>query len=233
VEQSDVDLDVVYSSGTCEHKPLRISSVKNPRNDGDLKTLEIRILSPAFFSRFVHYAHTSEAFDRECTFTDVKNRTIWFSRPDFLPLLLQGEKVIFAVDVRLDAVGRLRWNTHRRIRSPPATPIYTSTPQAEKVTKVEDIRRLSFSSLDRFLQAHSDRSWLYRRQCMRLFLAQRFTLGFTAIIDGLDFCIRVWLIQLAVSRAFQSSSASLIAGLNTSVLQSSVVHILAYLKGTD
>jgi hypothetical protein len=42
------------------------------------------VLTPAFFSRLVHYAHSSEVFDRECVFTDERNRIIWVSKPALL-----------------------------------------------------------------------------------------------------------------------------------------------------
>jgi hypothetical protein len=231
VEHCNTDLDVVYSSPTCGDKPICFSSVRSLRTDRDMRTLEMRILSPAFFSRFIHYAHTSEAFDRECTFTDKKNRTIWVSRPELLPLLLKGERDELLMETHLEPLNRFRWGAHRRIRCPPSSPTYPSVQQDENVVKVKDIRMRPFSPMDRFV-LRSERAWFYRRQCMRLFLAQRLALGFTPVIDLLDFSIRVFWIHLAISCAFQPSHISIISSLNTSLLQSSFVHMFASLKGT-
>jgi hypothetical protein len=68
---------------------------------------------------------------------------------------------------------------------------------------------------------------------MRLFLAQRLVLGFTPVIDLLDLSIRSFLIHLAISAAFSSNHASVSSRLNTVLLRSSLVHIFAYLKGTN
>ena len=49
------------------------------------RTITIQILSPAFYSRFVHYAHAKEAFDREYLATEEKNRTLVIKNPSLLP----------------------------------------------------------------------------------------------------------------------------------------------------
>jgi hypothetical protein len=232
VEHSNADLDLVYSSPTCGNKPIYFSSIRSPCTDRDMRTLEIRILSPAFFSRFVHYAHTSEAFDRECIFTDEKNRTILISRPELLLLLLKGERDVLLMEAYLDPLNRFRWSAHRRLRCPPGSPTYPSVQQDESIATVKDIRMRSFSPMD-CIVLRSGRAWFYRRQCMRLFLAQRLVLGFTPVIDLLDLSIRSFLIHLAISAAFSSNHASVSSRLNTVLLRSSLVHIFAYLKGTN
>lgn len=232
VEHSESDLDLIYTSPTSGNKPVRFSSIKNPGTDRDLRTLEIRVLSPAFFSRLVHYAHTSEAFDRECIFTDEKNRTICVSRPELLPQLLKSERDVSFLETHLGRLNRLRWDVHRQIRCPLGPPTYPSNSQANNVAKTKDIRQRPFSPLDRVV-LRSGGAWLYRRQCMRLFLAQRLALGFTPLIDLLDLLIRVFFVHLAVSSAFAFSQVNVILNIGTLLLQSSLVHIFAYLKGTE
>jgi hypothetical protein len=160
----------------------------------DPDKLEIRVLSPAFFSRLVHYAHTTEAFDRESIFTDEKNRTIFISRPELLSKLFFADDEIKAKAYQANGLDRYRWKIHQRLRCPPATPAYLfSQPHA----KLTDIRLLTSSPLDRFVQQSCADTWLYRRQCVRLFLAQRFFFGFTELVDLSDVLLRLALIIVA------------------------------------
>jgi hypothetical protein len=48
------------------------------------KTLDLRVLTPIFYSRFVHYAHDLEAFFSEYH----ESGTIWLSQPSLLPELV-------------------------------------------------------------------------------------------------------------------------------------------------
>jgi hypothetical protein len=231
VENCNTDLDLVYYSPIFGENSLYFSSVKGPRTDRAMITLEIRIISPAFFSRFVHYAHTSEAFDRECIFTDEKNRTVWVSRPELLPLLLKGERDVLFMETYLGPLNRMRWALHERLRCPPSQPTYPNVQNDENTVEVKDIRMRPLSPMDRFV-LRSERAWLYRRQCMRLFLTQRLSLGLTAVIDLLDLSIRIFLIHLSVSSAFAPVQNSIISSLNMALLQSTFVHIFAHIKGT-
>lgn len=230
IDNSDAELDLAYISPTSGNKPMRFSSIEDHGTHRNMRTLEIRVLSPAFFSRFVHYAHTSEAFDREGLFTDEKNRTILVSNPELLTLLLKSERDISFMKTYLTPLDRLRWDIHRKTRCPPGSPTYPSIRQDSTVAKVKDVRMKTFSPMDRVVQ-RSGRAWLYRRQCMRLFLAQRLALGFTPLLDFLDLSIRVLLIHLAMSSAFQSTHFSLVPSLSKLFL-SSLIHVFAYLKGT-
>ncbi|TID20871.1 dna-binding wrky domain-containing protein [Venturia nashicola] len=231
VDNSDADLELVYTSPTSGNKPLRFSSIEGQSGDRDMRTLEIRILSPAFFGRYVHYSHTSEAFDREGMFTDEKNRTILVSNPEFLTLLLKCERDISFMKTYLTPLDRLRWNVHRQTRCPPGSPTYPSVQQDKHVVKAKDVRMRPFSPMDRVVQ-RSGLAWLYRRQCMRLFLAQRLVLGFTPLIDLLDLSIRVFLIHLAITSAFESTQRGLIPSL-PKLLLPSLVHVFALFKGSD
>jgi len=231
VENSDAAVKVIYKSATRTVGSESFTSLKAHHGDENTQTLEIHILSPAFFSRFVHYAYTSEAFDRECIFTDEKNRTVWISRPELLPLLLNGEKDVKATHTQRSAMDHLRWIIHKRLRCPPAPQVYTFHKQAEHPAKVEDIRLLPFSSLDHYVQAHCEQPWLYRRQCMRLFLAQRLVLGFAGVIDGLDLLTRSCFVYFAVSSIFHHSTANVMSLLKM-LVQLSLVHIWSFGKGS-
>lgn len=166
--------------------------------------LDIRVLTGAFYSRFVHYSHTSEAFDRECLFTDEKNRTLWISQPDLLPKLLPKRALEDLKEqeqfVKRDYLGELRWTLLRKLRCPPADPAYPISPKSARFD-IDDIRDHSFSELDRFVRgpAGMRNAGQYRRAVTKLFLAQRYALGFTEVIDLFDFCLRAMFCWIGAS----------------------------------
>lgn len=67
---------------------------------------------------------------------------------------------------------------------------------------MEDVRALPLSEFDCFVRSVQGQSWAasYRRVVTKLFLAQRFSLGFAEVIGVLDMMIRVVLCCVA---AFQ------------------------------
>ncbi|OAG11695.1 uncharacterized protein CC84DRAFT_1107391 [Paraphaeosphaeria sporulosa] len=184
----DKPQDVVAST----HRRDRHSSVKS---------LDIRVLTGAFYSRFVHYSHTSEAFDRECLFTDEKNRTLWISQPELLQELLPKKLLEDPKEqqgfVERAYLSELRWTLLRKLRCPPADPAYPISPKSAQFD-LDDIREHTFSELDRFVRGSTGLHYAghYRRAVTKLFLAQRYALGFTEVIDVLDLCSRTMLCWL-------------------------------------
>lgn len=158
--------------------------------------LELRVLTPVFYSRFIHYAHTSEAFDRECIFTDKRNRTVWISNPEMLSLLLPKSKVPppeeEARGIKRNQLEELRWALLRKLRCPLPEPAYPVTPRSPSFD-IDDIRTLPFSDLDIFARSRHGRfiAGLYRRAVTRVFLAQRVALGFVEVVDGIDLLLRI------------------------------------------
>jgi hypothetical protein len=173
------------------------------RNRG-LRELEIRVLTPAFYSRFVHYAHTSEAFDRECIFTDEKNRTLWISRPELLPLLLN--RSVAAEDqpplVTRGYFDELRWNILKKLRCAPAIPAYSSSSSYNPALTTEDVQALPYSEFDQYVRNRCPRAQArkYRRTITKLFLAQRLCFGFAQIVRLLDLIVRLLLCYLGLSQ---------------------------------
>jgi hypothetical protein len=176
----------VYSNPRCDE--LRPPDQTNV----DLK---ICVISPAFFARFVHYVHSGEAFDRECVFTDEKNRTVWVSSPELLYSLLSISSSTSAQAGPLSILQRMRWQLHAVLRCPPPAQVY---PSSMRVAGAEDIRRTELSELDRFVMKYMRaQAVAYRRLCARLFLAQRLAFGFVQILDLIDFAFRASLAWLA------------------------------------
>lgn len=232
VDRSNGKLEVIYKSGLDSAKVQTFLSGTTDQTS-PAERLEISVLSPVFFSRFVHYAHTVEAFDRECIFTDEMNRTVSVSRPELLPLLFSADRKPYT-QREPDFIDRLRWNIHQQLRCPPASPTYLFPHTG---VTVQDIRSFTISPLDRFVQLSELDSSLYRRQCSRLFLAQRFAFGFTEVVDILEMLVRVTLLAFAVSATMKPSSQhlmgnrSFIVNAAQELMMINSVNGWAYLKG--
>jgi hypothetical protein len=111
-----------------------------------------------------------------------------------LSKLFSAERKIKAKTYEPNGIDRYRWNVHQRLRCPPAAPAYLLS---QPDVKLQDIRLLTSSPVDRFVQLYCTDAWLYRRQCVRLFLAQRFFFGFAELVDLVDVLLRLGLIITA------------------------------------
>jgi hypothetical protein len=200
VYRSAEQFNITLHTGIPQRPKEFIASTHIQGRNINPKIFEIRVLNPSFYTRFVHYAHASEAFDRECLFTDDKNRTLEISHPEFLPLLLPNSK---SKSEEMDGKARRsylderRWTLLCQLRCPPAEPAYPETQSSANV-KVSDIRALPFSELDNFMRKPYSITGAscYRRKVTKVFLAKRFTFGFVEVVDALDFLLRAWLCYL-------------------------------------
>ncbi|KAF2832612.1 hypothetical protein CC86DRAFT_341260 [Ophiobolus disseminans] len=203
VHQSQQPFSITLHTAIPTESTQTIATTHQPARNRETRKLEITVLTPAFYSRFVHYAHTSEAFDRECIFTDEKNRTLWVSQPQLLAVLINESRHVEAgsgVVVKRSYFHELRWKLIKKLRCAPALPAdAVSTPSNAEAT-AEDVRSLPYSELDLYVRSFRGRVWAkeYRRIVTKLFLAQRFGLGFAEVIDLLDFAVRALLCCLAV-----------------------------------
>lgn len=180
--------------------------MRQPRQNESIRNIEFRVLTPAFYTRLVYYTYTSEALDRECVFTDERNRTFWMCRPQLLPLLLAPRSSLYIDEhdlkrVRRSYVDETRWRLLRRLRTAPPDPAYSVTPQGSHYN-VADIRYRPYSELDQFVRssfghAHAG---VYRRAVTQIFLAERFAFGFTGAIDLLDIVFRLALCYLGAAQ---------------------------------
>jgi hypothetical protein len=181
VDVSPEFFQINYQTAIPEISQQVITTTTRRVREENIKMLDIDIITPAFYSRFVHYAHTTEALDRECLFTDEKNRTLWISQPEHLSRLLprqsRNEKTKAAV--KRGFLSELRWKLMRKLRCPPAEPAYVITPKSTTV-EIDDIRTLPYSDFDRFVRGDDGTLYAgdYRRMVTKVFLAQRFMLGF-------------------------------------------------------
>lgn len=204
VDQTEFPFQITFKSSSDKNVPHLISTTRVHDHDRTRQYIEIRVLTPAFYSRLIHYTYTSEAIDRECIFTDERNRTLWLCRPKLLPLLLSEQSSIRIENGDTEPVKRsyldeLRWMLLRKLRCPPPDQAYSMTPQSSAIN-VDDIRSRPYSELDRFVRSSKGQNFAgdYRRSVTKLFLAQRFCFGFTEIVGLVDLVIRLLLCYLAI-----------------------------------
>ena len=200
VNTSSEPIQINYQTAIPDVPDQVITSDQSSGRDRNVKKLDIHVTTPAFYSRFVHYAHTSEALDRECLFTDEKNRTLWISQPELLPLLLpkQSRDKNIEMAAKRSFLAELRWKLMKRLRCQPAEPAYPVTPKSATFD-VDDIRTLPYSDFDRFVRGDVGTvvAGDYRRMVTKIFLAQRVMLGFVEMVDVLDLGLRVGLCWVA------------------------------------
>ncbi|XPS95525.1 hypothetical protein M3J09_004813 [Ascochyta lentis] len=243
VKTAQDDFRIILHTTIPDTPKQTIEITRSPRGQA-VKELEIRVLTPAFYSRFIHYAHTLEAFDHECIFTDEKNRTCWVSRPELLTQLLgqsRPESSRSSNHKTRDYLNGLRWSLLKKLRCAPAEPAYNATPKDHEF-RLEDIRGTSFSEMDVFVRNQREQKYAgeYRRILIKLFLAQRFCLGFPQIISLVDSILRVLLCFHAARQVSFSSGFTRYAllergwwPLSRGIVVAIVTHAYGLLKGYD
>lgn len=240
VENADKSLRIIYQAAHNDSELVLYSSGYLREKEHE-RTLTIKVLSPAFYSRFVHYSHAQEAFDREALATDEKNRTLLIEPPHLLPILLEAIKQATPPKpTQNNPLDSLRWSLLRQLRCPPAAPAYPST-TPDPYTTSTDIRAFPRSELDAFAR-NSPSSAAYRRTCTKLFLAQRFTLGFPVLVSLLDALFRGLLLLVAIVHSSHSDVFDVlrprthnvgdIGDVASLLLLANSVHVWSFLKGS-
>lgn len=196
-EQSQAAIAVKYiPSGIPSSEADLMLSPSAKSGAGDTQEMEFKVLTPAFYTRFVFYAH-----DLEALFSEMQEScTIWVSRPDLLPKLLfkkptptteaQGplDYVFF------EAIRRLRRRPEAITR--PLTSSHVPVPSSPgKTTTVVDIRDFRISSMDAFVltKAETELRRQYRSLVLRLFIADRLAFGSLLLVDAVLALLKTWL----------------------------------------
>ncbi|KAL6834876.1 hypothetical protein V8C40DRAFT_97268 [Trichoderma camerunense] len=184
VEQSTSPLSVTYvPSGLQESSEETFTSPGAAAHPEQTECLKIKILTPVFYSRFVHYAHDFEAMFCELA----ESCTIWADRPETLPkIFLKKQSPPLHVPSLMDY---LYFKTIQRLRRRPAriTRPMTSAGSVGPTTTPEDVRGFRISSMDAFVLQYSSQETRasYRSLLARMFVADRIFFGLPAIIDAL------------------------------------------------
>nr|POE56244.1 hypothetical protein CFP56_50788 [Quercus suber] len=247
VAEATKPLRVIYEPAHSGGRETVLYSPGFTYEEDHQRTLTLKVLSPAFFSRFVHYAHAKEALDRECLATDEKNRTLAIERPELLPILLdamhtQRQQNTSQPPSTSSLLENFRWSCLRRLRCAPAAASYpTSDPPSYRIS---DIRASRFSELDAFVRRHcrSDAAANYRRATSKLFLAQRIALGLPPLLVVLDLAFRAALLLTSMLYSDRCHAVDIfrwrewntghdLRTLGITMVLANAVHLWSYIKG--
>lgn len=156
--------------------------------------IDFKVLTPAFYPRFVSYAH-----DLEALFSELREScTIWVSRPDLLPkLLFKKSAPVLQARSLLDfaffeAIRYLRRRPEKIVR--PLTSSQTPD-QPPTGTSVVDIRDFRISSMDAFVLSQEDIAMRkqYRGLVLRLFIADRLAFSSLLLVDAFLTLLQIYL----------------------------------------
>jgi len=203
-------------------------SALNGTSNQKYTLLELKVLTPAFYSSFVQYAHVAEAFDAEMLCASEEDRTIRVSKPELLPLIFPDSEngnigAMKRIDIRrLDRLDRWRWSALRRLRSTPKRSSHSRNKGAMCTTRMTitavDIRTYSPSPMDTFIlnRCNPQNIRKYRRAVIKSLVSRRLAFGITDLLDLFDTILILFLAWVAA----QSMQAALVpASVATSPLR--------------
>ena len=188
VEQSPSPLRVTYSPcGILDRNTETFYSSKAEGRSSELEEIQVKVLTPAFYTRFAGYAHDTEAIFCETA----ESCTLWIDKPDLLSRVfvkkplppLQSTSLIEYASFKLIKALRSRPETIRR-------PM-TSKETATETARVSDIREFRMSSMDAFVLQKGDSQLKkdYRYALMVVFVANKFFFGLPQLPElVLSFC---------------------------------------------
>lgn len=199
VRHSVQAIRVVYEAAHAEGEEVVLYSPGLTYEEAHRRTLTLKVLSPAFYSRFVHYAHAKEAFDRESLTSRDENRTLQIEDATLLPALLEAMARRDHHELRKQSLlSQVRWSWLRRLRCPPVAASYKNDEKSDYCYNASDIRAFGFSELDSFVKQYATNKETYRRIASELFLAQRSAFGIPELISFYDACLIVMLWTVAI-----------------------------------
>ncbi|KAJ4327319.1 hypothetical protein N0V84_002217 [Fusarium piperis] len=203
VRQSPTPITVKYIpcgvSGVAEET---FSSSSATDSSATAESVEIKVLTPIFYSRFVHYAHDFEAVFSELA----ESCTLWVDKPELLPkIFLKKASPPLHTSTPFDflcfqLIKRLRSRPERIER--PLTSADPTSPSSQGL----DIRDFRMSSMDAFVIGQGDTTLkkTYRAAVLRLFFADRIAFGNTDLLGMMELGARVgasWVLASLINQA--------------------------------
>jgi hypothetical protein len=194
---------VTYTAaGIRDASEEKMISESGKDNESEARILELKVLTPVFYSRFVHYAHDLEAFFSEFN----ESGTIWLSQPSVLPkLVLKKPRPPHSMP---NLVNYLCFKAIQNLRRRPA-PIEgpnTTTAAAThgRAEKKSDIRTFRLSATDGYVLAESTiaEQRRYRTEVLKLFISDRIALGSVGLVKAellLLKCLLAWALAGSLS----------------------------------
>ncbi|KAI1742694.1 hypothetical protein F4680DRAFT_457206 [Xylaria scruposa] len=174
-----------------------LSTIAEGKQPGSAQHLEFRVLTPAFYLRFVYYAHDFEAMF--CEFSE--NRTIWLSEPALLPkLVLKKPSPPLSTASYLDYAYFTAIRKLRKVPEKVERPLASG--QIATTQALKDIRGFRLSSMDGYVLAHEEDKirYLYRHLVLKLFIADRIAGGRIDVLSLVALCLRMLLAWVIVFR---------------------------------
>ncbi|KAF2765595.1 DUF1365-domain-containing protein [Teratosphaeria nubilosa] len=242
VNEGSKPLRVIYEPAHNENTEVVLYSPAFTYEEDHKRTLIIKVLSPAFYSRFVHYQHAKDAFDHECLVQDERNRTATVERQELLSVLYGAfedqQRIRLPSTIRQSAPEQIRWACMRQLRCPPAAISYSTSdtrPLKPAVTSAP-------SELDHFVLSQCSDAAIYRRITCKLFLAERFAFGLPVVLVAMDWLFRSCLILASLLYTDNDEHAvdvfrprrlgrEDIAGFAVTVLLANGLHVWSWVKG--
>ncbi|RSL41782.1 hypothetical protein CEP53_012559 [Fusarium sp. AF-6] len=208
VQQSPAPITVKYvPSGVVEAAEEVFSSSSVTDSSATAESVEIKVLTPVFYSRFVHYAHDFEAVFSELA----ESCTLWVDKPELLPkIFLKKASPPLHASTPFDF---LCFQLIKSLRSRPERierPL-TSADQASSSSQGLDIRDFRMSSMDAFVIGQGDTTLKksYRATVLRLFFADRIAFGNTDLLGMMELGARVgasWVLASLINQAIRGFS---------------------------
>ncbi|KAI8725209.1 hypothetical protein NCS52_00091500 [Fusarium sp. LHS14.1] len=208
VQQSPSPITVRYTPGGVVGATEEVfSSSSVTGSSTTAESVEIKVLTPVFYSRFVHYAHDFEAVFSELA----ESSTLWVDKPELLPkIFLKKASPPLHASTPFDF---LCFQLIKRLRSRPEKierPL-TSADPASTTSQGLDIRDFRMSSMDAFVIEQGDTTLKksYRAAVLRLFFADRIALGNTDLLGIMELGARVgasWVLASLINQAIRRFS---------------------------
>lgn len=200
VQQSPNPVSVTYTpSGITDiSKDVYVSEAAAERTPGDVDQIEIKVLTPIFYTRFVRYAHDFEGIFSELT----ENGTIWVDKPHVLPdiFLKKGAPPLHASGLADFLSFKLIQRLRRRPERIPFAPTSVDPP-GPPVSRVVDIRDFRISSMDAYILAHAGDMLKgeYRSAVLLLLVADTYFFGSAEFLATMLVGLRVGICCLSGS----------------------------------
>ena len=209
VERSDIGGPVKYvASGTdCRREEVFLPAWQKAGTSsaGDSEPITFKVLTPAFYTRFVQYAHPSEIIDNELLAGEGKDRTFWVSNLEVTSQLFGKAKNTGSAKEpfeQLSGLDRPRWAILKSLRISPKSQSQSNPSKStvQPVARATDIRTMPLSPLDNFVLGRCTSADVrqYRRIVTKLLVGNYIAFGVPEILDLGDLFIRLALCNLTI-----------------------------------
>lgn len=192
VAEADVPLALTYVPSGIPDAQKEVMRSRGSKDMGsEMKEMEFKILTPAFYARFAGYAH-----DLEAIFCELREScTVSISRPEMLPrIFLRKPSPPLRTSSYVDYTYFKAIKAFRRRPEPIIRPL-TSSQTAPSRPPGTDIREFRISSMDGYVLAQEDAQIrrTYSRTVLRMFIAHRIALGSVPLLEAQRFAMHAWL----------------------------------------